>query len=505
MATPILDIITQGTFAARPAASAAVEYYVTTGTNAGKRYWSNGTTWFEQAPEAGGGGVTDANYLVGTAHAGLSTEIVVGATPGGELGGTWGSPTVDATHSGSTHAAAQAAAEATAAGALSTHAGAADPHAVYQLESAMPASASQAEMEAGTEAGLRQVSPLRVAQAIAALAGGGGGLDSIGDGAATVTPVTDLIVPPHSLSGTTPNAEIAWDRLHTVAASGATETLDLADGDTFDVTLTADCTITLAGATSGRSSTMTVVTRQDGTGGRDITWPGSVDWLVTPAPDTTPLAVNVYVLWSFDGGTSWGGTLVGAGGGGGGSVATDTIWDAAGDLVQGTGANTAAKLSAGTAGHVLTSGGAGVAASWAAPAGGGGALVSASYKRTGGDYTTSSASFTNVDGTNMVLNLTTGAHRVMVGFAGTLIPSASGQIAALDVAVDGTRIGGDRGFVVAQNNVNNDGSFVVLTDVLTAGAHTFALMWLSSSGTATIPGGSSTNPAAQFWAVEQAS
>lgn len=45
-----------------------------------------------------------ADYLVGTAQAGLSAEIVVGATPGGELGGTWAAPTVDATHSGSSHA-----------------------------------------------------------------------------------------------------------------------------------------------------------------------------------------------------------------------------------------------------------------------------------------------------------------------------------------------------------------------------------------------------------------
>src|SRR3990167_1717999 len=51
----------------------------------------------------GGGAPTDADYLVGTANAGLSAEIVVGTTPGGELGGTWGSPTVDATHSGSAH------------------------------------------------------------------------------------------------------------------------------------------------------------------------------------------------------------------------------------------------------------------------------------------------------------------------------------------------------------------------------------------------------------------
>ena len=58
-----------------------------------------------------------------------------------------------------------------------------------------------------------------------------------------------------------------------------------------------------------------------------------------------------------------------------GSVATDAIWDTAGDLAVGTGANTAAKLAAGaTSGHVLTSNGSGVAPSWQA-AGGGGALV----------------------------------------------------------------------------------------------------------------------------------
>jgi hypothetical protein len=57
--------------------------------------------------------------------------VVVGATPGGELGGTWASPTIDASHSGSTHAATQSAAEATAAAALTAHGAAADPHPTY--------------------------------------------------------------------------------------------------------------------------------------------------------------------------------------------------------------------------------------------------------------------------------------------------------------------------------------------------------------------------------------
>jgi hypothetical protein len=79
-------------------------------------------SWATVYPAPGGGGApTTVNYLVGTADAGLSAEIVVGTAPGGELGGTWASPTVDASHSGSTHAAVQAAAEATAAGALTSH------------------------------------------------------------------------------------------------------------------------------------------------------------------------------------------------------------------------------------------------------------------------------------------------------------------------------------------------------------------------------------------------
>ena len=79
----------------------------------------------------GGGAPADAAYLVTTSDGTLTNEVVVGATPGGELGGTWDSPTVDTTHAGSTHAAVQAAAEATAAAALTAHEGASDPHPGY--------------------------------------------------------------------------------------------------------------------------------------------------------------------------------------------------------------------------------------------------------------------------------------------------------------------------------------------------------------------------------------
>lgn len=86
--------------------------YVIAGTaNGGKLFYNTNTTLPTIDTDAltftefsGSGAPTGADYLVGTSQAGLSAEIVVGTTPGGELGGTWGSPTVDATHSGSAHA-----------------------------------------------------------------------------------------------------------------------------------------------------------------------------------------------------------------------------------------------------------------------------------------------------------------------------------------------------------------------------------------------------------------
>ncbi len=50
------------------------------------------------------------------------------ATPGGKLGGTYAAPSVDTVHAGSSHAGIQAAAEATSAAALASHAGDPDAH-----------------------------------------------------------------------------------------------------------------------------------------------------------------------------------------------------------------------------------------------------------------------------------------------------------------------------------------------------------------------------------------
>lgn len=103
--------------------------------------------------------------------------------------------------------------------------------------------------------------------------------------------------------------------VNTVASSGTTETLDLATGNIHDVTLTDNCTFTFAGATNGVGCYLTLILRQDSTGGRTVTWPASVAWPDATAPTLSTAANDVSIL-SFltrDGGVTWFGAFQGGG------------------------------------------------------------------------------------------------------------------------------------------------------------------------------------------------
>jgi hypothetical protein len=117
---------------------------------------------------------------------------------------------------------------------------------------------------------------------------------------------------------------------------------------------------------------------------------------VEAAAPATPAASRVVVYAKADGlmysKDDAGVETLMSGGAGGGSVATDAIWDAGGDLAQGTGANTAARLALGAAGTVLRS--TGSAAAWGAPI--------------GTDYASAS--------TNTAHNVVTGAAVMVVNF-----------------------------------------------------------------------------------------
>lgn len=122
--------------------------------------------------------------------------------------------------------------------------------------------------------------------------------------------------------------------LVTVAATGATETVDVSVARTYDLTLDADCTLTLSGAVNGEAWFVTLLIRQDGTGGWGVTWPASVEWPTGGAPTIDPAAnaLTVVTLGTVDGGTVWLGFPTGGGGASiGATVEDETTWGIAPD------------------------------------------------------------------------------------------------------------------------------------------------------------------------------
>ena len=126
------------------------------------------------------------------------------------------------------------------------------------------------------------------------------------------------------------------DTISAHGSVGATETIDPADGNVHTLTLTADCTLSITAPSGSGAATLELWVTQDGTGGWDITWPGSLTWDGdTPTPDTTAGGTVRYILESIDGGTSWVGDLVG--GSGGASLSDDTPEVESGSGSAGTG------------------------------------------------------------------------------------------------------------------------------------------------------------------------
>jgi hypothetical protein len=72
------------------------------------------------------------------------------------------------------------------------------------------------------------------------------------------------------------------------ANTSTTYTIDLADGSVQILTLTGNCTFTFPTATAGQS--FILLLKQDGTGGRTVTWPASVEWPGATAPTITSTA-----------------------------------------------------------------------------------------------------------------------------------------------------------------------------------------------------------------------
>jgi hypothetical protein len=124
------------------------------------------------------------------------------------------------------------------------------------------------------------------------------------------------------------------------------------------------------------------------------------------------------------------------------------------------------------------------------------------------DYTTTSTSFVDVDGTNLVLTITTAGGDVLIGFSGLVGNNGNTQNVLFDVLLDGVRIGGDDGLIgmrTAAAGAASPVSLLFLKTGLSAGSHTFKLQWRTTATTATLYAGAGTanfdlHP--QFWVRE---
>src|SRR3990167_2615268 len=96
--------------------------------------------------------------------------------------------------------------------------------------------------------------------------------------------------------------------------SGATETLNIADGNVFHIVLTEDCTFAFSNPTPvGTACSFKLFLQQDTFGNRSANWPASVIWEAGSAPVLTSTAqrTDVFSFLTIDGGAQWYGFVAG--------------------------------------------------------------------------------------------------------------------------------------------------------------------------------------------------
>lgn len=104
---------------------------------------------------------------------------------------------------------------------------------------------------------------------------------------------------------TTVDGKAAKSALYSTTNGGSIG-LNVASYDTFVITMNANTTFSTTG-TPVNPGTFTLVTKQDATGGRTITWPASFKFNggIAPPQTTTPGAVDVWSLFTYDSGSTY--------------------------------------------------------------------------------------------------------------------------------------------------------------------------------------------------------
>ena len=101
----------------------------------------------------------------------------------------------------------------------------------------------------------------------------------------------------------------------TPSSSAGTLTLDIENGNIFEVTLTENVTTLNINnpPASGKAGSFTLILKQDGTGGYTVTWPAAVKWAGGTAPTLSsgPNDIDIITFLTTDAGTAWYGMTAG--------------------------------------------------------------------------------------------------------------------------------------------------------------------------------------------------
>ena len=269
---------------------------------------------------------TSPKYLVTEADANLTAEVVVGTTPGGELGGTWGTPTVDATHSGNAHhAAVTVAADLSPLITLSTQE---LSFAVQNANKVLAGPTSGGDADPTMRALVAADIPSLTAYVPKTLYDAQSILAATADDTPAAVTVAEQRLVGRLTGGNIDDITIgiADDNILQV------DQYDAADNDYAKFT---------ANGIEGRSYAEVISDLGLTTVATDVIWDAAGDLAVGSGANTASKltkGADGKVLTMVAGAVAW------AAAAGGGAMATDPLWDAAGDLAVGTGADTGAKL-----------------------------------------------------------------------------------------------------------------------------------------------------------------
>jgi hypothetical protein len=103
------------------------------------------------------------------------------------------------------------------------------------------------------------------------------------------------------------------DTVSALGNTGTATTINLLNANVFTATLTGNCTFTLSNPIATGSSSFTLILTNDGTAGRTVAWAGGS--FVFPggaaalSRTTTANAVDVWVFFTPNGGTTWYGNI----------------------------------------------------------------------------------------------------------------------------------------------------------------------------------------------------